>query len=202
MAKSKSKKNKKVNSSALKPFAKVTSKVKTSNAIVEVVECPPDFPNQPNFIKKSANSTNKQDFISNTNKHEEPNKIENSDFNFTNASEEIYKLGMNTKRQDKQLLKEKEYKFLTGREMKKKGLPFRDYLRKLNEDKKIEREYNAEIKNSGVVVGKSTSSKDQDRQRKGKKAKFSVENKKNNKLFGPAPSIGYMKGGILRVKRT
>ena len=213
MAKSRSKKNKdkEVNSTVSKTFAKVTRKA--FNTSVQVVECPPDFPYQLSNNKKKTNAVfeggsthddRSRSKIESRSSNIDKQQISHGDFNFSNASEEIYKLGMNTGRAEKKRLKEKEYKLLTGREMKKKGLPFREYLKSLSENRKMEREQMKDIKSSGVVIGKSTSnitSSSNDR-RKGKKPSYSVESKRNNKLFGPAPSIGYMKGGILRVKKT
>lgn len=96
--------------------------------------------------------------------------------------------------------KEAQYKALTGRDMKRQKVPL-PIVRGIKK-KRAEREARAEAEQREAGVITSTNSK-KDRDRKKAKA-YSQERRKSDSMrtaYGPSPDVGFMKGGVLRVKR-
>lgn len=120
-----------------------------------------------------------------------------------------------------------EYEWLTGRTQKRQKIPTKILVGMRQKALKREERQKKELKESGVVShhqvnnNKSSSSKARNKKRRGDDepkagpgvvqgvfGSNSRKNKKGNRRsmdagsFGPAPDVGFMKKGVLRVKRT
>ena len=83
---------------------------------------------------------------------------------------------------------DEQYEFLTGRKRKKQHVPLpiaRGIKKKA--EQRLARQIK-EAKEAGVVLPKSLT----------KKKEKEVDN--TSRVYGPAPSVGFMKKGVLRVK--
>ena len=125
----------------------------------------------------------------------------NGEIDMEEAIREVHALG-STGFAGKQARKHKEaqYKALTGRDMKRQKVPL-PIVRGIKK-KRAEREARAEAEQREAGVITSTNSK-KDRDRKKAKA-YSQERRKSDSMrtaYGPSPDVGFMKGGVLRVKR-
>ena len=180
---------------------------------VQVVMCPsafPDFRSIDGSTRRSANSSSSggaaaaaaavrrggRDGKSSASAAAGGNVIDMDE-----AIREVHALG-STGFAGKQARKHKEaqYKALTGRDMKRQKVPL-PIVRGIKK-KRAEREARAgaEQREAGVIT--STNSK-KDRDRKKAKA-YSQERRKSDSMrtaYGPSPDVGFMKGGVLRVKR-
>mmetsp|Transcript_23377 Transcript_23377/g.67371 ORF Transcript_23377/g.67371 Transcript_23377/m.67371 type:complete len:211 (-) Transcript_23377:178-810(-) len=96
--------------------------------------------------------------------------------------------------------KEAQYKALTGRDLKRQRVPL-PIVRGIKK-KRAEREARAEAEQKEAGVITSTNGKNnRDRQ---KAKSYSQERRKSDSMrtaYGPSPDVGFMKGGVLRVKR-
>lgn len=106
---------------------------------------------------------------------------------FQDAYQDVYKLGSTqfTGKQKKQH-KEQEYKELTGREMEKEKVPWKIARGIKAKAMKREKRLLEEAKDAGLVL--PTKKKEENK-------RYSKQNRRDTKLFGPAPSIGFMKKG-------
>lgn len=176
---------------------------------VQVVMCPsafPDFRSIDGSTRRSANSSSSggaaavrrggRDGKSSASAAAGGNVIDMDE-----AIREVHALG-STGFAGKQARKHKEaqYKALTGRDMKRQKVPL-PIVRGIKK-KRAEREARAEAEQREAGVITSTNSK-KDRDRKKAKA-YSQERRKSDSMrtaYGPSPDVGFMKGGVLRVKR-
>ena len=176
---------------------------------VQVVMCPsafPDFRSIDGSTRRSANSSSSggaaavrrggRDGKSSASAAAGGNVIDMDE-----AIREVHALG-STGFAGKQARKHKEaqYKALTGRDMKRQKVPL-PIVRGIKK-KRAEREARAEAEEREAGVITSTNSK-KDRDRKKAKA-YSQERRKSDSMrtaYGPSPDVGFMKGGVLRVKR-
>eukprot|EP00977_Amphora_coffeiformis_P011212 scaffold2688_cov157-Amphora_coffeaeformis.AAC.4 len=108
------------------------------------------------------------------------------------TAREVRKLGATgfVKKQ-KRDYEDEEYKRLTGRERKRQHVPLP--ILKGMKRKRAQREATAlaEAKAAGLVLPKSAK----------KESKFSRHNKGSSRSHGPAPSIGFVKKGVLQLKK-
>lgn len=166
----------------------LTSKSKSQRQ-VEVIKCPQGMPEGFDKKEKRAAATGKSSYSYSSRK-----KSKNNEIDFLEASREIHELGSTqfTGYQLK-LHKEADYKEITGRTKKREKVPL-NILRGMKEktaqkQKKIE----DEAKEAGIIM--ATKKKD-------KKKTFSEKNRRDTNLFGPSPSIGFMKKGIYKYKKS
>ena len=177
---------------------------------VQVVMCPsafPDFRSIDGSTRRSANSSSSGGAAADFRRGGRDGKSSASAAGGGNAIDmdeavrEVHALG-STGFAGKQARKHKEaqYKALTGRDMKRQKVPL-PIVRGIKK-KRAEREARAEAEQREAGVITSTNSK-KDRDRKKAKA-YSQERRKSDSMrtaYGPSPDVGFMKGGVLRVKR-
>jgi len=163
---------------------------KSKDRNVEVIKCPSGMPD--GFGKKSKQPRQEQsrDFSGYSAKGEKHN---NSDMDFLEASREIHNLGSTSfTGYQLKLHKESEYKELTGRVKKRHKVPL-NILRGMKEKQaKREKKIEDEAKEAGIVLATK---------KKAKKKSYSERNRKDSHLFGPSPSIGFMKRGIYKYNK-
>jgi hypothetical protein len=90
------------------------------------------------------------------------------------------------------LHREEEYKRLTGRAMKHHSVPLPIVRGIKKKAKQREQRQLQEARESGIVLPVATS---RTRQEEKKKMNFTT-----NRVYGPAPSIGFVKQGVFRVQ--
>ena len=177
---------------------------------VQVVMCPsafPDFRSIDGSTRRSANSSSSGGAAAAVRRGGRDGKSSASaaaggtEIDMDEAIREVHALG-STGFAGKQARKHKEaqYKALTGRDMKRQKVPL-PIVRGIKK-KRAEREARAEAEQREAGVITSTNSK-KDRDRKKAKA-YSQERRKSDSMrtaYGPSPDVGFMKGGVLRVKR-
>jgi hypothetical protein len=169
-----------------------------SRAAVTVVSAPtssfPDFSAFSNLdgTSKSGNKDRKErnnhinDNLDNDNK-------KGIDIDFDETVQEIRTLG-STQFTGKQKRKyqDEQYKTLTGREKKKHKVPL-NIVRGIKKKAVIrEKRWEEEIKESGVVTANT--------KRKVNKG-YSEQKRTDSRIHGPAPDIGFTKGGVLSVRK-
>mmetsp|Transcript_13971 Transcript_13971/g.30675 ORF Transcript_13971/g.30675 Transcript_13971/m.30675 type:complete len:137 (-) Transcript_13971:25-435(-) len=122
------------------------------------------------------------------------------DMGFRELSTEIHNLGATTfTGVQKWMHKEEQYEKIAGMKMKKKKFSPKLYEAIMKKSKLKENKKAAELKESGVVTGATYG------RRKGKGEReggFSKTNQKMSRNHGPAPSNGFMKGGVLRLTKN
>lgn len=109
------------------------------------------------------------------------------DIDFDDAIREVHKLGSTqfTGKQKKEYEAEM-YKVLTGREKKKQKVPMKIVRGIKKAAAKREKRVEIENKEAGIVTAV----------KRGKvKKSYSETNRRNRDIHGPAPDIGFMKGG-------
>mmetsp|Transcript_33217 Transcript_33217/g.49506 ORF Transcript_33217/g.49506 Transcript_33217/m.49506 type:complete len:206 (-) Transcript_33217:48-665(-) len=172
---------------------------------VEVVVCPsafPDFQSIGSSYKRKERRRNDDD---GDDPHSKRKKSLLIDINET--AQEVHALGSSAfTGKLKRAHKEEEYKQLTGRSMKKQKMPIAMVagLRKAAK-KRADRE-EQEAREAGIITTTSKKKKrtnqfnDSSVRLKGFNAEGRRQEYKNSRVHGPAPSVGFMKGGVLRVK--
>ena len=171
---------------------------------VQVVMCPsafPDFRSIDGSTRRSANSSSSGGAAAAATVRRGGRDGKSSEIDMEEAIREVHALG-STGFAGKQARKHKEaqYKALTGRDMKRQKVPL-PIVRGIKK-KRAEREARAEAEQREAGVITSTNSK-KDRDRKKAKA-YSQERRKSDSMrtaYGPSPDVGFMRGGVLRVKR-
>ena len=157
--------------------AKSSSKpARRRRAPVQVVTCPPDFPN----------STDKRPSTPRRDDRQKERNHDKNDLELNDVAREVHSLGATAflGDQKREFLK-KEYLKLTGRAKKNQKVPLhivRGIRKKASERLTRQRE---EARDAGVVLPTL--------EKEAKKRKRTLE--------GPAPSIGFLKKGVLRVKK-
>ena len=177
---------------------------------VQVVMCPsafPDFRSIDGSTRRSANSYSSGGAAADFRRGGRDGKSSASAAGGGNAIDmdeairEVHALGSTGfARKQARKHKEAQYKALTGRDMKRQKVPL-PIVRGIKK-KRAEREARAEAEQREAGVITSTNSK-KDRDRKKAKA-YSQERRKSDSMrtaYGPSPDVGFMKGGVLRVKR-
>jgi hypothetical protein len=170
-----------------KETVKIPKKAAKKRPIIQVVACPSAFP-----ISRRQNEYRPPP----ENKKEEPLQRPSSSSELLDWNEtvkEVRRLGSKAfTGQLKRQHEDEEYKKLTGRHKKKHQVPL-PIVRGIKK-KAAEREakYLEECKHAGIVLPKQ--------QTKTQTRKSTKQPKNPNAIYGPAPSIGFIKQGILRVK--
>lgn len=100
-----------------------------------------------------------------------------------------------TDRKKYRLHKEEEYKRLTGREMKHHSVPLPIVRGIKKKAKQREQRQLQEAKEAGIILPFATSTS-RAKQDEKKRMNFTT-----NRVYGPAPSIGFVKQGVFRVSR-
>jgi len=205
MAKSSSSPDKKLSAAGAASASSCAGKKRQRKA-VKVVVCPSAFPDFTSIggsspPPRSAPTQRGNDRSSRGPDRDSRGKTYSSaDVDFEEAIREVHALG-STAFAGKQARKHKQtqYKELTGRDMKRQKVPLP--IARGIKKKRAEREARAEAeaKEAGVV-------RDSSKSKAVKKAKtYSEERRKSDSMkaaYGPSPDVGYMKGGVLRVKKT
>lgn len=176
---------------------------------VQVVMCPsafPDFRSIDGSTRRSSNSNSSSAAASRGGRRDGKSVSSphvtagGNEIDMDEAIREVHALGSTGfARKQARKHKEAQYKALTGQDMKRQKVPL-PIVRGIKR-KRAEREARAEAeqKEAGVVTS-TNSKKNRDRQ----KAKaYSQERRKSDSMrmaYGPSPDVGFMKGGVLRVK--
>lgn len=158
---------------------------------VQVVKCSGDFPisSKPPRTGKRAPTEGIQQPGSS---YEGDVQTQNLDWNDT--AHEIRSLGATAfVGQQKRKFQDEQYEKLTGRKQKKQHVPFpiQMGIRK-KAAQRLERQM-AEAKASGMVLPKSMTSKSNNKKRE--------DSSRTSRIHGPAPSVGFMNKGVLKVKK-
>lgn len=190
-------------------MSKSTSKRKRE---VQVVSCPSDFPDFTTVggsTSRRRSGALKRGHASN----ERNNTKAAPELDVQETIREIHKFGATgfTGNQQKEH-EASEYERITGRQQKRQKIPTKILVGMRKKALKREEKRAAEMKESGVVSHQSSSSsskKKKEELRPGEiRGVFGAKNSKkrgdrrsmSSKSFGPAPSAGFMKNGMLRVK--
>lgn len=156
---------------------------------VHIVTCPPAFPQ--GFKPKNENDRVQ---------HRQYKRFNNADdsakrpqIDFIDTSREVYSLG-STGFTGTQLKRHKasEYEETTGRKLKGIKTPLKIVRGMREKQAKREKKIEKEAKEAGIVLATK---------KKEKKRTVSQKNRRDTKLHGPSPNIGFMKKGIYRVEK-
>ena len=182
---------------------------------VEIVLCAAAFPISQKLNKQRKSTDGEPTTKSATmNTGNKSNKSELLDWNET--VREVHKFGASGWKQDSSILdpnnplahgtnslsdrkkyrlhKEEEYKRLTGRTMKHHSVPLPIVRGIKKKAKQRELRHLQEAKNAGIILP-ATSSSTRAKQDEKKRKNFTT-----NRVYGPAPSIGFVKQGVFRVQ--
>jgi hypothetical protein len=170
------------------------TKSKRTRREIEVVSCPSDFPISSRNL--GANSSGPRERHSsrahgdNTTDGASARQPKQHLLDWSDTAKEIRSLGATAfVGQEKRSFQEEQYEKLTGRSKKKHAvpLPIARGIKKAAE-KRLARQIQ-EAKESGTILPKSMN----------KKKKKAMDN--TARIHGPAPSVGFMKKGVLKVRR-
>ena len=157
------------------------SKQKRQHGEVIVVQCPSDFPTLVSAIPSQRQ---------NTQNPPRPRKREKL-LDWDETAREIHRLGATAfEGKQKRNYKEEEYERLTGRKMKHHQVPLpivRAIAKKAAEREKKRLD---DAREAGIVI--PTTSK--------KKKNQKVGTDRSAEVYGPAPSIGFLKNGVFKIK--
>lgn len=191
---------------------KAVKKRKRPKREVLVVECPTDVfeDTKPSSTSATAvvansrhgkkNATGPASSVSDTRTGETKNSTSRQDdavLDWHTAAKEVRALGTTgLGRRDQRKYQEKEYERLTGRQQKGQKMPL-PLVRKLRASRQQKEDYRiAAAKEAGVVLAKTSNTNDDN------KRQYKRGHSKRNHLYGPAPSIGFMKDGVYRVSKS
>ena len=158
---------------------------------VPVVKCTADFPIS---LKPPRNEkvTKREDQQQQESSYRDNNTI-TQDLDWNDTAHEIRSLGATAfVGQQKRQFQDEQYEQLTGRKQKKQHVPFpiRMGINK-KAAQRLDRQL-AEAKASGMVLPKSMTSS---------KTKKREDASRTSRIHGPAPSVGFMSKGVLKVKK-
>lgn len=152
---------------------------------VQVVQCPSAFP----ISKKQRDSASAHVARSNQ-VEDDPRKREKDHKNlldFYETAREIRSLGATAfVKEQKRNFADEQYKLLTGRERKKQHVPLPIVRGLKKAAAKRQARQLAEAKQAGIVLPKA--------------ATAARKNDATSRVYGPAPSVGFLNKGVLRVK--
>mmetsp|Transcript_18945 Transcript_18945/g.52634 ORF Transcript_18945/g.52634 Transcript_18945/m.52634 type:complete len:196 (-) Transcript_18945:1548-2135(-) len=169
---------------------------KSGKREVQVVQCPTGFPPFRTGAKHTkATGSNQRPLADDEQDRDRPStKAKFLDWNET--AKEIRDYGATAfERKQKRAYEDEEYFKLTGRQKKKTKVPL-PIVRGIRK-KAAEREARQirEAREAGIVVPSKS-------RKAGKDDVRSSASNKINRHYGPAPSVGFMKKGVLRVKNN
>mmetsp|Transcript_21065 Transcript_21065/g.25037 ORF Transcript_21065/g.25037 Transcript_21065/m.25037 type:complete len:174 (-) Transcript_21065:37-558(-) len=162
---------------------------------VKVVVAPTSsFPDFSQFDSSSTQRGSNRRTQNNYNDDTRTKKKKGSYLDFDETVREVYELG-STKFAGKQKrdYENEQYTTLTGRQRKKQKIPVK-IVRGIKKAAAVrETRVEKETKEAGIVTANKRGGTT--------KKRFSEKVRKASQLHGPAPSIGYLKKGVLTVKR-
>jgi hypothetical protein len=91
------------------------------------------------------------------------------------------------------LTKEANYLATVGKPLKRARVPQNILAGMIKKQEKREEKANTLAREAGIIT--------ENKKKKGERKSYSEANRRNNNIMGPSPSNGFMKGGILHVKR-
>jgi Domain of unknown function (DUF4602) len=145
---------------------------------VIVVQCPQDFPKLSSSLSQQTQT-----------KYAKSDTPRKKVLDWNETAREIHRFGATAfEGKQKRNFKEEEYQRLTGRKMKHHQVPLPIVRGIAKKAKKREERQLKEAKEAGIVLATSAIKKKK------------KERDRTSDIHGPAPSIGFMKNGVLRVK--
>lgn len=152
------------------------------NRSVEVVTCPEAFP-----ISKKAHTKRKP--IDDSPEEPDNSQVSSSKLlDWEETAKEVRSLGASAfVGEQKRNYKEEQYEFLTGRKLKKHQVPLPIVRGIKKAARKREATRLKEAREAGIVLPKMK-----------RESKEKVDN--NARIHGPAPSIGFMRKGVLKLR--
>ena len=155
---------------------------------VSVVVAPSAFPDFSSFSNPS-NSTKRRE------KAPDITQLRNGiELDFDRTVSEIHNLGRSQfTGKKKKKFEAEQYKTLTGRHKKREKIPVKIVRGIKKAQKKREVRMEKEARDSGVI---------QPSKKRKEKKSYSVSNRRDSRIHGPAPSAGFTSKGILHVKKT
>ncbi len=181
------------------------SNKRKARAPITVVAAPSSFPDFSSFSsvrnkKPKRGSSSNHNNNNNNNDHSK----KGIEIDFDTTVQEIKELGSSqfTGKQ-KRKYEEEQYKALTGREKKHHKVPLKIVRGIKKKAAMRERRREEEVRESGVVSGDGIGSSSSSSTRKKKKERrgFSEQKRRDARIHGPAPDIGYTKRGVLSVRK-
>ena len=170
--------------------SKKEPKGKRKRREIQVVSCPSDFPisarNLGTKPSQEREASSNQDGDDRAAQQQAKKQL----LDWRETAKEIRSLGATTfEGKQKRNFRDEEYEFLTARKRKKQSVPLKIAQGvKKAADKRLEKKMK-EARESGTVLPKSLT----------KKQKKPVD--KTARIHGPAPGVGFMKKGVLRVNK-
>lgn len=164
---------------------------------VQVVKCTADFPislKPPRNEKKTPKEEEEQQQESFYREGGTPTNM-TQDLDWNDTAHEIRSLGATAfVGKQKRQFQDEQYEQLTGRKQKKHHVPFpiRMGINK-KAAQRLDRQL-AEAKASGLVLPKSMTTSSS-------KTKKREDASRTSRIHGPAPSVGFMTKGVLKVKK-
>ena len=171
-----------------------------ARAPVTVVAAPSAFPDFSSFSSTSSSKKNTKT----SSKYESSGSSSTSniktasrqgiDIDFDEAVQEIRHLGSSQfTGKDKRLYEAEQYKALTGREKKMHKIPVKIARGMKKKAAMREKRREEEARESGLVTASTNKKKE--------KRGFSEQKRRDARIHGPAPDIGYTKKGVLSVRK-
>mmetsp|Transcript_23572 Transcript_23572/g.28310 ORF Transcript_23572/g.28310 Transcript_23572/m.28310 type:complete len:205 (+) Transcript_23572:92-706(+) len=175
-------------------------KQKRSRPPVQVVSCPTDFPKLFNHASTSSSSSsssgnrNSQRPPYQQPQYQQSNQKDLLDWHDT--SKEIRALGATAfEKKQKRQYDNEMYQHLTGRTKKHHSVPLPIVRGIKKKALQRQQQMEQEAKQAGIVLPSSSSTKN-----KNNKNDRNTKDR-NSRIHGPAPSVGFMKKGVLNVPR-
>mmetsp|Transcript_3925 Transcript_3925/g.5123 ORF Transcript_3925/g.5123 Transcript_3925/m.5123 type:complete len:179 (+) Transcript_3925:114-650(+) len=175
--------------------------MKKKSKAVKVVVAPSAFPDFSSFSSSSNSTTFGTSSVSRKTSRNHSSVNDNTktkrkgiDIDFDETAREIYALGSSqfTGKQ-KRRYQEEQYNELTGREKKKQKVPLKIVRGIKNAAAKRGKRISQEEKDAGIITATNG---------KGKKKKaYSEQNRRDTRIHGPSPNIGFTKKGVLSVTK-
>ena len=185
---------------------------------VQVVVCPSAFPDFTTVGGSTSRRVQKERGIPSKYREDKASATTGLDLDVQETIREVHKFGATGFQGSQKKSHEKaEYEWLTGRTQKRQKIPTNIIVGMRKKAMKREERQKKELQESGVVSHHSSSKKSKKKRRDDEpkagpgvvQGVFGSNNRKKRGnrrsmdagSFGPAPDVGFMKQGILRVKR-
>lgn len=168
---------------------------KQKNKKVKVVVAPSSFPDFSQFDSSSTLGMSKRRIKKNEDNTTMRTKKKNIFLDFDETVREVYTLG-STRFAGKQKrdYEDEQYTTLTGRQRKKQKVPVKIVRGIKKAAAYREARAEQETKDAGIVTANKRGVTN--------KKRYSEKVRKASELHGPAPSVGYLKKGVLTVNRN
>ena len=188
---------------------------------VQVVVCPSAFPDFATVGGSTSRRLQKERGVSHKNKESIATATSGVELDVQQTIREIHKFGATGFQGSQKKTHEKEeYEWLTGRTQKRQKIPTNIIVGMRQKALKREERQKKELKESGVVSHQTGNASKKKKKRRNNDDEpqagpgvvqgvfgSNSRKKKGNRRsmdagsFGPAPNVGFMKQGVLRVKR-